>query len=213
MWFVPSIVYLCPTRRTLLTRQGSEAGSDRGDNNRARSAAPRQRARGNLGRSDTHQRAGVQRSGAASWNLPSSAGERYGRDCLCSSSRSCHGTTCHGHRALSVIVFYAHELHPDSWVYWFMMQVAMMAGFLTAYPINWWLVSVGRKERCSRAARPCQATDATGYFYSSKTALIRSTPNARQGNRDPPRARRHPSTAAWWPFLSAAAAVVSVASG
>lgn len=31
--------------------------------------------------------------------------------------------------------------------FWFVMQVAMVAGFATAYPVNWWLVSVGIKER------------------------------------------------------------------
>jgi hypothetical protein len=27
-----------------------------------------------------------------------------------------------------------------------MMQLAMMAGFLTAYPVNWWLLRSGMKE-------------------------------------------------------------------
>lgn len=31
--------------------------------------------------------------------------------------------------------------------FWFAMQLAMVAGFLTSYPVNWWLVSVGIKER------------------------------------------------------------------
>ncbi|WP_298879435.1 DUF4396 domain-containing protein [uncultured Bradyrhizobium sp.] len=31
--------------------------------------------------------------------------------------------------------------------FWFMMQIAMMAGFLTSYPVNWWLIKVGVKER------------------------------------------------------------------
>ena len=31
-------------------------------------------------------------------------------------------------------------------VYWFMMQVGMILGFLTSYPVNWWLVKVGLKE-------------------------------------------------------------------
>ncbi|ACB24530.1 MULTISPECIES: DUF4396 domain-containing protein [Methylobacterium] len=31
--------------------------------------------------------------------------------------------------------------------FWFAMQVAMVAGFLTSYPVNWWLVSSGVKER------------------------------------------------------------------
>lgn len=32
-------------------------------------------------------------------------------------------------------------------VFWFAMQLAMLAGFATAYPMNWWLVRSGVKER------------------------------------------------------------------
>jgi hypothetical protein len=28
-----------------------------------------------------------------------------------------------------------------------MMQIAMIAGFLTSYPVNWWLIRRGSKER------------------------------------------------------------------
>ncbi|MGV0911679.1 DUF4396 domain-containing protein [Martelella sp. FOR1707] len=31
--------------------------------------------------------------------------------------------------------------------FWFMMQIAMWAGFATAYPVNWWLLSRGIKEK------------------------------------------------------------------
>ena len=31
--------------------------------------------------------------------------------------------------------------------FWFAMQLAMVAGFATAYPVNWWLVSSGVKEK------------------------------------------------------------------
>jgi len=31
--------------------------------------------------------------------------------------------------------------------FWFLMQLAMLAGFATAYPVNWWLVSSGIKEK------------------------------------------------------------------
>ena len=33
-------------------------------------------------------------------------------------------------------------LHPD---FWFVMSIALCAGFLVAYPINWWLVTKGMK--------------------------------------------------------------------
>jgi hypothetical protein len=31
--------------------------------------------------------------------------------------------------------------------FWFTMQLAMIAGFLISYPVNWWLIKVGIKER------------------------------------------------------------------
>ena len=31
--------------------------------------------------------------------------------------------------------------------FWFMMQIAMLCGFATSYPVNWWLVRSGWKER------------------------------------------------------------------
>lgn len=31
--------------------------------------------------------------------------------------------------------------------FWFAMQLAMVAGFVTAYPMNWWLISSGIKEK------------------------------------------------------------------
>jgi hypothetical protein len=38
-------------------------------------------------------------------------------------------------------------LEPNSAEFWFMMQLAMVAGFVTAYPTNWWLIRVGIKEQ------------------------------------------------------------------
>lgn len=31
--------------------------------------------------------------------------------------------------------------------FWLLMQIAMLAGFVTAYPVNWWLIANGVKER------------------------------------------------------------------
>ena len=31
--------------------------------------------------------------------------------------------------------------------FWFMMQIAMLFGFATAYPVNWWLIRIGVKEK------------------------------------------------------------------
>lgn len=38
------------------------------------------------------------------------------------------------------------ELRVDTPEFWFMMQIAMLCGFLTSYPVNWWLVTAGIKE-------------------------------------------------------------------
>lgn len=37
-------------------------------------------------------------------------------------------------------------LRPASAEFWFMMQLAMLLGFVTAYPVNWWLLRAGVKE-------------------------------------------------------------------
>lgn len=39
------------------------------------------------------------------------------------------------------------ELKVNSFEFWFMMQIAMIAGFATSYPVNWWLLKVGLKEK------------------------------------------------------------------
>jgi hypothetical protein len=39
-----------------------------------------------------------------------------------------------------------HHLTPASPVYWFLMQVGMIAGFFTAWPVNAWLIRTGIKE-------------------------------------------------------------------
>lgn len=38
------------------------------------------------------------------------------------------------------------NLETDTPEFWFMMQIAMMFGFATAYPVNWWLLRGGIKE-------------------------------------------------------------------
>lgn len=39
------------------------------------------------------------------------------------------------------------ELKPTTAAFWLVMQFAMMAGFITAFPVNWWLISSGVKEK------------------------------------------------------------------
>jgi hypothetical protein len=53
-----------------------------------------------------------------------------------------------GWMALMYFVFFPapHHLHPGSPVYWFLMQIGMIAGFFTAWPANAWLIRAGIKE-------------------------------------------------------------------
>ncbi|TDN36212.1 DUF4396 domain-containing protein [Hymenobacter sp. UV11] len=52
----------------------------------------------------------------------------------------------YGWMAIATFVIFKHELKANNPVFWFMMQLAMLAGFLTAYPVNWWLIKSGVKE-------------------------------------------------------------------
>jgi Domain of unknown function (DUF4396) len=52
-----------------------------------------------------------------------------------------------GWMALVQLVWFSSSgLHPDHAAYWFLMQVGMLLGFMTAYPVNWWLLRRGLKE-------------------------------------------------------------------
>ncbi|GGK05064.1 membrane protein [Lentibacillus kapialis] len=51
-----------------------------------------------------------------------------------------------GWMAIVHYLLFAQPPKPDTAVYWFMMQIAMILGFLTSYPANWILVRRGIKE-------------------------------------------------------------------
>ncbi len=44
------------------------------------------------------------------------------------------------------LIFHPH-LEANSVVFWFMMQIGMIAGLATTYPMNWFLIKAGIKER------------------------------------------------------------------
>ena len=52
----------------------------------------------------------------------------------------------YGWMAVCVFLIFGHDLDKTGPVFWFMMQIAMVAGFITAYPVNWWLLRTGIKE-------------------------------------------------------------------
>ena len=43
--------------------------------------------------------------------------------------------------------FFGRQAAVDTPEFWFAMQLAMVCGFVTAYPVNWWLIRVGIKEK------------------------------------------------------------------
>jgi hypothetical protein len=47
---------------------------------------------------------------------------------------------------MQLVLFTAPHLTPDHAAYWFLMQIAMLLGFVTSYPANVWLVRRGVKE-------------------------------------------------------------------
>lgn len=57
----------------------------------------------------------------------------------------------YGAMAVAQLVVFPHWLGGrvaiDTAAFWAVMQLAMLAGFVTAFPVNWWLISTGVKER------------------------------------------------------------------
>jgi hypothetical protein len=53
----------------------------------------------------------------------------------------------YGWMAVATFVVFGREIPQATPAFWFMMQIAMVCGFVTAYPVNWWLLQRGLKER------------------------------------------------------------------
>ncbi len=51
-----------------------------------------------------------------------------------------------GWMALTRLVLFENPTGPDAASYWFLMQIAMVVGFGTSFPANWWLLRAGLKE-------------------------------------------------------------------
>lgn len=53
----------------------------------------------------------------------------------------------YGWMAIALFALFSERTLPKTDpVFWLMMQIAMVAGFLTSYPVNWWLLRSGMKE-------------------------------------------------------------------
>jgi len=53
----------------------------------------------------------------------------------------------YGWMAVATFAIFGHEIEKTNPVFWFMMQIAMWFGFMTSYPVNWWLLHKGIKEK------------------------------------------------------------------
>jgi hypothetical protein len=49
--------------------------------------------------------------------------------------------------AIVIFVLVGHELPKSGPVFWFVMQIAMLCGFAASFPVNWWLLRSGIKEK------------------------------------------------------------------
>src|SRR5664280_2696704 len=52
------------------------------------------------------------------------------------------------------------EFSPLTPEFWFVMSMALLAGFLTGYPMNWWLVANGLKHGMMTVRKPADGSDA-----------------------------------------------------
>ena len=52
----------------------------------------------------------------------------------------------YGWMAISFFLIFNRRLEANDSLFWFMMQIAMLLGFCTAFPTNWWLIKKGIKE-------------------------------------------------------------------
>lgn len=53
----------------------------------------------------------------------------------------------YGGMAIATFLIFKHNLEASTFLFWFVMQLAMMLGFVAAYPVNWWLIKKGIKEK------------------------------------------------------------------
>lgn len=53
----------------------------------------------------------------------------------------------YGWMAIAIFLIFRHDLEATDTLFWFMMQIAMLLGFATAFPMNWWLIKKGIKEK------------------------------------------------------------------
>lgn len=83
--------------------------------------------------------------------------------------------------------------------FWFVMSMALLSGFLTAYPINWWLVAKGLKHGMMTERHPDAAHDAGVPSHATPPRVPASS---NEGHADHAKVSR--SKIAWMTILSVA---------
>lgn len=49
---------------------------------------------------------------------------------------------------MQLVLFTSPHLATDTAAFWFLMQVGMLIGFVTTYPVNWWLSGTASRTLC-----------------------------------------------------------------
>ncbi|TAL83631.1 MAG: DUF4396 domain-containing protein [Candidimonas sp.] len=66
--------------------------------------------------------------------------------------------------------------------FWFVMSMALLSGFLTAYPINWWLVAKGLKHGMMTVPHPEAAHDAGVASHPTPPPVLASSKEGHAGH-------------------------------
>ena len=61
-------------------------------------------------------------------------------------SLTCWQIGMYGWMAISNFLIFHRQLRADDPIFWLMMQIGMLCGLMTAFPVNWWLIKKGIKE-------------------------------------------------------------------
>jgi Domain of unknown function (DUF4396) len=56
-------------------------------------------------------------------------------------------TGMYGWMAIAIFLIFHHKMDANDPLFWFMMQIAMLFGFITSFPMNWFLIKKGIKEK------------------------------------------------------------------
>ncbi len=95
---------------------------------------------------------------------------------------------------------------PTGPAFWFVMSMALLVGFITAYPMNWWLVSRNMKHGMITARPPAESVDGGAQQETHHDHTSGERVESVQGKSKPPMdanvKKVSTSVLAWMTFLS-----------